>query len=73
MSWAWTTDDRGVEESAPARATAMADGKNLAWSSANAVENAAAIAGVIALDAVLDDGRYWAAADTLFQTLLDDF
>ena len=62
-----------MEGSPLARATAIADGQLLASSSADVVENAAAIAGLIALDAVLDDGRCRDAVDTLLRTLLDDF
>lgn len=70
---AWSTDDEGVRDSALSRAMAIADRHLLALDSADVVENAAGIAGLIALDAVVDDGRYRDAADTLFQLLLDDF
>ena len=70
---AWSTDDEAVRESALSRAIGIADGYLLAFSSADVVESAAAIAGLIALDAVIDDGRYRDASDALFQVLLDDF
>lgn len=69
---AWTTPDDGVREAALAKATAIGE-ELVDFSSDDVVENAAAMAGLIALDAVLDDGTYRDAADRLFESLSADF
>ncbi len=70
---AWTTDDAGVADAALARAQAIADGRLLTFKSDDVVQNAAAIAGLIAVDAVENDGKYRDAAGVLFRALSDDF
>lgn len=70
---AWTTTDAGVRDDALAKAGEIADSQLLDFSSVDVVENAAAIAGLIALDALQDSGQYRDAAAALFQRLSDDF
>lgn len=70
---AWTTDDSGVRDPALARAKDIADSQLLAFRSPDVVENAAAIAGLLAVDAAENNDKYRGAADTLFGTLSDDF
>ena len=69
---ALTATDSGVRAGALAKASAIADGQLLDVSSGDIVENAAAIAGLIAIAAVEDSGQYRDAADSLFQRLSDD-
>ncbi len=68
-----TATDSDVRDDALAKASAIADGQLLDVSSGDVVENAAAIAGLIAVAAVEDSGLYRDAADLLFQRLSDDF
>ncbi len=70
---AWTADDAGVRDAALGRAKDIADSQLLTFKSDEVVENAAAIAGLLAVDAVENDSKYRDAADTLFATLSDDF
>ena len=70
---AWTTTDSGVRDAVLTTAQAIADDRLLEFTSDDVVENAAAIAGFIALGAVEGNGQYASAADVLFQRLSDDF
>ena len=70
---AWTATDGTMRDSARARAVAIADELLLNFSSDDVIETAAAIAGLIAVDAAEDDGRYRDTADSLFRLLSDDF
>ena len=69
----WTADDGSVRDAALATAKDIADNQLLTFSSDDVVGNAAAIAGLVAVDAVEKSGKYRDAADTLFGTLADDF
>ena len=68
-----TATDDGVRDDALAKAREIADGQLRDVSSDDVVENAAAIAGLLAVDAAEGDGQYREAADSFFQRLSDDF
>lgn len=70
---AWTTDDSGVRDAALTKAKDIADTQLLISKSDDVVENAAAIAGLVAIGAVQSDGKCDDAADALFAALSDDF
>jgi len=70
---AWTTGDSSVRDAALAKAVSIADDILVNFSSSDAVENAAAVAGLIAVDAAQRGGRFRDAADALFQRLAGDF
>jgi hypothetical protein len=70
---AWTTGDDSVRQAALARIEAIADATLAGFSSGDAVENAAAIAGLAAAAGALDDARYLGSAKALYDALAVDF
>ena len=70
---AWTAEDSGVRDAALAKAGSIADSQLVDFTSDDVFENAAAIAGLVAIGVAEDNREYRNAADGLFQRLSDDF
>ena len=68
-----TASDADVRTDALQKAASIADGLLVGFSSADVVENGAAIVGLVSLAVARNDGRYLDAADRLFEGLAADF
>ncbi len=68
-----TTKDAAIRDLALAKARAVADGRLTDAGADDVVANAAAIVGLVAIDAVDNDGKYRDAADSRFSRLAADF
>jgi hypothetical protein len=68
-----TTGDSNLRTAALAKARTIADSKLVGFRSNDVVASSAAIAGLIAVAAAQNDGKYRDAADVLFQALTADF
>ena len=68
-----TTADASVSDIALSKARAITDLQLVGYDSSDSIDNAAAIAGLVAMAAADDSAQYRNAADVLFQKLADDF
>jgi hypothetical protein len=68
-----TTEDSAVADAALAKAKEIADNRLAGFTSDDVVEQAAAIAGLVAVSNATGDDQYLDSAEALFQPLRDDF
>lgn len=69
----WTAEEPAIADGALEKARETANGQLVGLSTDDVVEQAAAIAGLVAVADATGDDQYLDAADTLFQSLSDDF